>query len=69
MDGFCVEELEYHALCDHCGDLLVSDHSPTEYEAIFCSSCNTLFPDGLKDSTYPWREWLKNGPPDWAGCA
>lgn len=58
--------VEYHNLCDNCGDLLVEKTEPQPYQSIYCPSCGTLFPDGLGDI---WRKWPDPSKPDWAGCA
>lgn len=55
--------MEYHNLCDICGDLMISNHRPTEYEEVYCSSCDTTFPDGLENSE--WWEWPDPSKPDW----
>lgn len=55
--------MEYHNLCDKCGDLTVSKHLPEPYEGFYCSSCETYFPDGLESAWYP----AEKGEPDWAG--
>lgn len=60
------DKVEYHNLCDACGDLLIREHIPAKGESVFCNWCETEFPKGLKDG---WRSWPKDGPPDWAGCA
>lgn len=58
--------MEYHNLCDKCGDLLMLQHKPQPYEEIYCSSCKRIFPDGLESE---WREWPDPSKPDWRGCA
>ena len=56
---------EWHSLCDKCGDLLIMKKKPTTYQEIYCANCNTIFPDGLQDSS--WGYWPDPSEPE--GCA
>lgn len=58
--------MEWHNLCDKCGDLQVSTTKPAPYAQRYCTSCGTTFPDGFEGEWYPWNN--TNGI-DWAGCA
>ena len=58
--------IEWHNLCDNCGELLVASSMPAPYATTYCPWCSTLWFDGVSGE---WREWDTSKGTDWAGCA